>query len=88
MTPFAPTPKSLLGALTVAALGLASGVQAADVSVYGIVDLGLNYQRVDKGQETSNALQLMSGQNAMSRFGFKGSVRNSVSAMVIQGSSP
>ncbi|BBF23725.1 porin [Sutterella megalosphaeroides] len=73
MTPFAPTSKSLLGALTVAALGLASGVQAADVSVYGILDLGLNYQRVDNGHETSNTFQMMSGQNAMSRFGFKGS---------------
>lgn len=38
MTPFVSTPKSLLGALAVAALGLASGAQAAEVSMYGIVD--------------------------------------------------
>lgn len=52
---------------------LASQAPAADISVYGIIDLGLNYQYVDTGAGASNTFQMVSGQNAMSRVGFKGS---------------
>ena len=59
-------------AAALAAAGFAGQAAAADVSVYGLVDLGLNYQRVDNGTDASSTFQMMSGQNAMSRVGLKG----------------
>lgn len=61
---------ALAAALSMA--GFAGQAGAADVSVYGLIDLGLNYQHVDNGTDTNSTFQMMSGQNAMSRFGFKG----------------
>lgn len=46
---------------------------AADVTLYGLLDYGFSYQNksVDRGDDT-NTFQMMSGQNAGSRFGLKG----------------
>lgn len=47
---------------------------AADVTLYGLVDLGLNYQNQNNdGDDDVNSFQMKSGQNAGSRFGLKGS---------------
>lgn len=64
--------KKTLAALAV--LGAFAGTAAAaDVTLYGIVDLGLNYQyqKVD-GQDATNTFKEYSGQNSGSRFGLKG----------------
>lgn len=54
-------------------LAVGSAVQAADVKIGGIVDLGLNYNRLDNGSETTDTFQMASGQNAMSRWNIRGS---------------
>ncbi len=59
--------KPLAGAV-LAALLLASGAQAADVSVYGIIDQGVKYTR--DGHE--NSFEMNSGQINGSRFGLRG----------------
>lgn len=59
----------------IAVLGAFAGTaMAADVTLYGVVDLGLNYQnqKVD-GEKSVNKFQQYSGQNSGSRFGLKGS---------------
>lgn len=58
---------------TCAALSFSVGALAAEVSVHGLIDLGLNVQRVDDGHERSTTAQMMSGQNAMSRVSLRGS---------------
>ncbi len=46
---------------------------AADVTLYGVVDLGLHYQNVKAdGESGVNKFDMMSGQNSGSRFGLKG----------------
>ena len=60
--------------VAVAVLGAFAGsAMAADVTLYGKIDLGLNYQntKVD-GQSATNKFQEYSGQNSGSRFGLKG----------------
>ncbi len=47
---------------------------AADVTLYGIVDYGFNYQHVDTDDanaDASDSFRMMSGQNSGSRFGLK-----------------
>lgn len=47
---------------------------AADVTLYGIVDYGFNYQHVDTdaaNADASDSFRMMSGQNSGSRFGLK-----------------
>ena len=57
----------------VAVLGAFAGTaMAADVTLYGKIDLGLNYQHLDDGSVTTNQVSEKSGQNAGSRFGLKG----------------
>lgn len=72
--------KKTLAGLAVA--GLFSGAaMAADVNVYGVVDLGLMYQHtkqdvlspVDVSADKDNSFTMESGQNAGSRFGLRGS---------------
>lgn len=46
---------------------------AADVTVYGLIDLGINVGRIDNGTETTTKTEMASGSQAMSRFGIKGS---------------
>lgn len=60
-------------ALAAALLGAAC-VQAADVTVYGLIDTGLNYQHIDKDDGTSatNKAQLKGSQLAPNRWGMKG----------------
>ena len=58
----------------VAVLGAFAGsALAADVTLYGKVDLGLQYTHTDNGDETVDSWGVKSGGNSSSRFGFKGS---------------
>ena len=60
----------------VAVLGAFAGsAVAADVTLYGLVDLGLQYQHLDAdkdGVAKTNSLKMSAGQNSGSRFGLKG----------------
>lgn len=60
----------------VAVLGAFAGsAVAADVTLYGVVDTGFNYSRVDSdvaGTDAVNKFEMKSGQQAGSRFGLKG----------------
>lgn len=57
----------------VAVLGAFAGsALAADVQLYGVVDLGLNWTQVDNGKTTTDSFSMASGQNSGSRFGLKG----------------
>ena len=57
----------------VAVLGAFAGsALAADVQLYGLVDLGLNWTQVDDGTTTTDSFGMGSGQNSGSRFGLKG----------------
>lgn len=63
--------------IAIAALGaLAGSAVAADVTVYGLVDYGFNYQHVDgdtTGVDARDGFEMRSGMNSGSRFGIKGS---------------
>lgn len=63
--------------LAMAAIGAFAGsAVAADVTVYGVVDYGFNYQHVDadiQGVDAQDNFEMRSGMNSGSRFGFKGS---------------
>lgn len=57
----------------VAVLGAFAGsALAADVTLYGLVDMGLGYSHVDNNGTKTDSWGLESGQNSMSRIGFKG----------------
>lgn len=57
----------------VAVLGAFAGsALAADVQLYGLVDLGLNWTQVDNGKTMTDSFGMGSGQNSGSRFGLKG----------------
>lgn len=59
--------------VAVAVLGAFAGsALAADVQLYGLVDLGLNWTQVDNGKTTTDSFGMGSGQNSGSRFGLKG----------------
>ena len=64
--------KKTLAALAV--LGAFAGsAAAADVTLYGVVDLGLNYQYSKVGDaDAVNTFKEQAGQNSGSRFGLKG----------------
>ena len=64
--------KKTLAALAV--LGAFAGsAAAADVTLYGLVDLGLNYQYQKVGDaDATNTFKEQAGQNSGSRFGLKG----------------
>ena len=65
--------KKTLAALAV--LGAFAGsAMAADVTLYGVVDLGLKYTNVDNDNGTSDVdtLEMASGMQSGSRFGLKG----------------
>lgn len=64
--------KKLLVAAAVAG-AFSSAAIAADVTLYGVADVGLRYSHSDNGTTTTDKLQMMSGQNSGSRYGFKGS---------------
>ena len=58
---------------SVAVFGAFAGsALAADVQLYGLVDLGLNWTQVDNGKTTTDSFGMGSGQNSGSRFGLKG----------------
>ena len=57
----------------VAVLGAFAGsALAADVQLYGVVDLGLNWTQTDNGTTTTDSFSMASGQNSGSCFGLKG----------------
>ena len=57
----------------VAVLGAFAGsALAADVQLYGLVDLGLNWTQTDNAKGTTDTFSMGSGQNSGSRFGLKG----------------
>ena len=59
--------------VAVAVLGAFAGsAMAADVTLYGKIDLGLQYQHLDNGTTTTDQFKETSGQNSGSRFGLKG----------------
>ena len=59
--------------VAVAVLGAAAfSAQAADVTLYGVVDYGFNWTQKDVQGEKTDSFGLVSGQNAGSRFGLKG----------------
>ena len=58
----------------VAVLGAFAGsALAADVTLYGTVDLGLQYIHSDKGEVTTDSWGLKSGSGSASKWGIKGS---------------
>lgn len=67
--------KKTLAALAVLGAFAASSVYAADVELYGIVDLGLKYTHndYDGAQDDTDKLEMASGSQSGSRFGLKGS---------------
>ena len=59
--------------VAVALLGAFAGSSmAADVTLYGKIDTGLNYQHVTKNGTSTDTLQMKTGQSAGNRFGLKG----------------
>ena len=59
--------------VAVAGLGAFAGsAMAADVTLYGKIDLGLQYQHLDNDTTTTDQFKEASGQNSGSRFGLKG----------------
>ena len=67
--------KKTLAALAVLGAFAAGSVYAADVQLYGIVDLGLKYTHNDtdeKGVDATDKLEMASGMQSGSRFGLKG----------------
>lgn len=62
--------------LSFAVLGaLAGSAAAADVTLYGLVDYGFNYQHLDSdvaGVDAQDNFEMRSGMNSGSRFGLKG----------------
>lgn len=65
--------KTLIALATMGAM--AGSAFAADVTLYGLVDYGFNYENLDQGSEQydSDAFTMKTGQNSGSRFGLKGS---------------
>lgn len=66
--------KKTLAALAVLGAFAAGSAYAADVTLYGIVDLGLTYQHSDKddGTDATDSFTMSSGNQSGSRFGLKG----------------
>ena len=67
--------------IAVAALSaMAASAMASNVTVYGVVDTGLQYQHVkgevsalgESASESTNKFAMTAGQNSGSRIGFKG----------------
>ena len=46
--------------------------QAAEVSLYGSIDTGLNYVHRDNGTETTDDFSMRGSNNTMNRFGVRG----------------
>ena len=67
--------KKTLAALAVLGAFGAGSAYAADVTVYGVVDLGLKYTHADsdkQGEDATDKLEMASGMQSGSRFGLKG----------------
>lgn len=67
--------KKTLAALAVLGAFAAGSAYAADVTLYGIVDLGLKYTHADSdinGDDATDTLGMESGMGSGSRFGIKG----------------
>lgn len=67
--------KTLLALSLAGAFFAAGAASAADVQVYGLIDLGVSFVRSDsdiKGQDASNKFTMENGREFGSRFGLKG----------------
>ena len=67
--------KKTLAAIAVLGAFAAGSVYAADVQLYGVVDLGLKYTHADKdvkGEDATDKLEMASGMQSGSRFGLMG----------------
>lgn len=67
--------KKTLAALAVLGAFAAGSAYAADVTLYGVVDLGLKYTHSDsdiKGEDATDKLEMASGMQSGARFGLKG----------------
>ena len=67
--------KKTLAALAVMSAFAATSAFAADVTLYGVVDLGLKYSHVDSdkpGVDATDKFEMKSGGQSGSRFGLKG----------------
>ena len=71
--------KAIIMKKTLAALAVlgafAGSAMAADVTLYGVVDLGLKYTNTDsdiRGEDAVDTLEMASGMQSGSRFGLKG----------------
>ncbi len=67
--------KKTLAALAVLGAFAAGSAYAADVTLYGYVDLGLKYSHVDAdiaGQDATDKLEMAAGNQSGNRFGLKG----------------
>ena len=64
--------KKTLFALALAG-AFAGSAMAAEVTMYGLVDLGVQYTHTDDGvNDTTDTFEMKSGTNSGSRFGLKG----------------
>ena len=59
-------------AIAVAAAMVGSAAAAANVEIYGVVDLGLGYTNLDDRTGTTETFEMINGYNSGSRFGLKG----------------
>ena len=65
--------RNLLAVLIAGTLTAAFSTQAAEVEMYGLIDLSLGYAHIDDGQTTTDSFEMKSGPNSQSRIGIRGS---------------
>ena len=65
--------RSMLAVLAACTLFGAASIQAAEVEMYGLIDLALGYSHIDDGSATTDTLEMKSGPNSQSRIGIRGS---------------
>lgn len=65
--------RNLLAASVLCTLTVCGAAQAADIEVYGLIDVALGYAHKDDGEETTSDFQMKSGPSQQSRVGIRGS---------------
>lgn len=65
--------RNLLAASVLCTLTVCGAAQAADIEVYGLIDVALGYAHKDDGEETTSDFQVKSGPSQQSRVGIRGS---------------
>ena len=64
--------RNLLAVLVAGALSASAATQAAEVEMFGLIDLALGYAHIDDGQTTTDSFEMKSGPNSQSRIGIRG----------------